>query len=77
MVQHFYSSGDSCDLTKKPRQVVVQLKCKKDAKSPHAVTIYLLEPTTCQYILGVESLIVCDLLDSADDLGLLNVSTLP
>nr|CAB3243499.1 endoplasmic reticulum lectin 1 [Phallusia mammillata] len=76
-VQHFYSNGETCDVTGKPRQVVVQLKCKKDALSPHAVTIYLLEPSTCQYILGVESLIVCDLLDSADDLGLLNADALP
>ena len=75
MVQHFYSNGDVCEETGKPRQVVVRLKCKPDAPSPHAVTIYLLEPSTCQYILGVESLIVCDLLDSSDEFGLLRESS--
>ncbi|KAM9257557.1 endoplasmic reticulum lectin 1 isoform 2-T2 [Cariama cristata] len=52
MVSHFYGNGDVCDLTEKPRQVTVKLKCK-ESDSPHAVTIYMLEPHSCQYILGV------------------------
>ncbi len=28
------------------------LRCK-ESESPHAVTVYMLEPQTCQYILGV------------------------
>uniref|UniRef100_A0A673CMK4 Endoplasmic reticulum lectin n=1 Tax=Sphaeramia orbicularis TaxID=375764 RepID=A0A673CMK4_9TELE len=52
LVSHFYGHGDVCDLTGKPRQVIVKLKCK-ESESPHAVTVYMLEPQTCQYILGV------------------------
>ncbi|XP_051868868.1 endoplasmic reticulum lectin 1 isoform X1 [Pristis pectinata] len=69
VVSHFYGNGDLCDLTGKPRQVVVKLKCK-ESESPHAVTIYMLEPQTCQYILGVESPIICKILDTADESGL-------
>ncbi|XP_072437007.1 endoplasmic reticulum lectin 1 isoform X1 [Chiloscyllium punctatum] len=72
VVSHFYGNGDLCDLTGKPRQVVVKLKCK-ESESPHAVTIYMLEPQTCQYILGVESPIICKILDTADENGLLSV----
>lgn len=67
-----YSNGDICDATGLPRKVIVRMKCKSDTKSPHSVTIYLLEPSTCSYILGVESLIICDLLETADEYGLLN-----
>ncbi|XP_067901039.1 endoplasmic reticulum lectin 1 isoform X2 [Heterodontus francisci] len=72
VVSHFYGNGDLCDLTGKPRQVVVKLKCK-ESESPHAVTIYMLEPQTCQYILGVESRVICKILDTADENGLLSV----
>ncbi|XP_019798196.1 endoplasmic reticulum lectin 1 isoform X5 [Orcinus orca] len=51
MVSHFYGNGDICDITDKPRQVTVKLKCK-ESDSPHAVTVYMLEPHSCQYILG-------------------------
>ena len=47
--------------TGKPRHVEVKLKCKK-SESPSAVSIYLLEPKTCEYVLGVESPLVCDIL---------------
>jgi len=65
-VSHFYSEGDICDLTGKPRQIEVKLKCKK-ADSPSTVSLYLLEPKTCEYVLGVESPLVCDILPHADD----------
>merc|ERR1712025_718848 len=64
-VSLFYSNGDICDLTGKPRQIEVKLKCKT-ADSPSTVTLYLLEPKTCEYVLGVESPLVCDLLPHAD-----------
>jgi len=64
-VSVFYSAGDVCDLTGKPRQIEVKLKCKT-ADSPSTVTLYLLEPKTCEYVLGVESPLVCDLLPHAD-----------
>ena len=42
-VSVFYSGGDVCDLTGKPRQIEVKLKCKA-ADSPSTVSLYLLEP---------------------------------
>ncbi|XP_034057824.1 endoplasmic reticulum lectin 1 [Gymnodraco acuticeps] len=74
LVSHFYGHGDLCDLTGKPRQVIVKLKCK-ESESPHAVTVYMLEPQTCQYILGVESPVICRILDTADEHGLLSISS--
>ncbi|KAK3872509.1 hypothetical protein Pcinc_022406 [Petrolisthes cinctipes] len=68
-VTHFYSGGTTCDLTGKPRQVEVKLKCK-ESSSPSAVALFLLEPQTCEYILGIETPIVCSLLSHADELGL-------
>jgi len=64
-VSVFYSGGDICDLTGKPRQIEVKLKCKQ-AESPSTVSLYLLEPKVCEYVLGVESPLVCDLLPHAD-----------
>ncbi|XP_036980746.1 endoplasmic reticulum lectin 1 isoform X1 [Acanthopagrus latus] len=74
LVSHFYGHGDVCDLTGKPRQVIVKLKCK-ESESPHAVTVYMLEPQTCQYVLGVESPVICRILDTADEHGLLSISS--
>ncbi|XP_014035525.1 endoplasmic reticulum lectin 1 isoform X2 [Salmo salar] len=74
LVSHFYGHGDVCDMTGKPRQVIVKLKCK-ESESPHAVTVYMLEPQTCQYVLGVESPVICQILDTADEKGLLSVSS--
>ncbi|XP_077469683.1 endoplasmic reticulum lectin 1 [Stigmatopora argus] len=71
LVSHFYGHGDVCDMTGKLRQVIVKLKCK-ESDSPHAVTVYMTEPQTCQYVLGVESLVICKLLDTADEHGLLS-----
>ncbi|KAM4772569.1 endoplasmic reticulum lectin 1 isoform 2-T2 [Rhinophrynus dorsalis] len=71
-VSHFYGGGDICEVNEKPRQVIVRLKCK-ESDSPHAVTVYMLEPQTCQYILGVESPVICKILDTADENGLLSI----
>lgn len=71
-VSHFYSDGDICDETGKPRQIEVKLKCKH-SESPSAVSVYLLEPKVCEYILGVESPLVCDILPFADENGLMDV----
>lgn len=68
----FYSEGDVCDITGKKRYAEVKLKCLNKPQQPHAVTIYLVEPKSCEYILGIESPIFCDLLDQADSNGLLD-----
>ena len=46
-ISHLYSDGDWCELTNKKRRVEVKLKCKK-SDSPSAVSLYLLEPKTCE-----------------------------
>ncbi|XP_052269325.1 endoplasmic reticulum lectin 1-like isoform X1 [Dreissena polymorpha] len=71
-VSMLYTNGDVCDLTNKPRFVEVKLKCLKDAVQPHAVSIYLVEPSPCEYILGVESPLLCNILEEADQNGLLD-----
>ncbi|XP_052769716.1 endoplasmic reticulum lectin 1-like [Mya arenaria] len=71
-VSMYYTNGDVCDLTGKPRFVEVKLKCLKGSNQPHAVSIYLVEPQPCEYVLGVESPLFCDILDKADDNGLLD-----
>ena len=57
-------------ITEKPRQVEVKLKCKR-SDSPSTVSLYLLEPRTCEYVLGIESPLVCDIIHLADNDGLM------
>ena len=73
-VQHLYTNGDVCDITGDPRQVIVRLQCRRNAPSPSAVIIHMTEPSTCSYLLVVETLLVCDLLESADELGMISSS---
>lgn len=69
-VSHFYSEGTICDITGKPRQIEVKLKCKEIKGHPDVVSLYLKEPKPCEYVLGVESPIVCPLLETVDKDGL-------
>ena len=69
-LSHFYSGGSICDKTGQPRQTEVKLKCLENPTSANAVSLYLLEPRYCEYILGVESPLICDILVHADDNGL-------
>ncbi|KAJ2950200.1 hypothetical protein O0L34_g11561 [Tuta absoluta] len=73
-ISHFYSGGDICDKTNKPRQTEVKLKCLENSSSPAQVSLYLLEPRTCHYILGVESPLICEILPLADENGLIKTS---
>lgn len=45
--------------------------------SPSSMAVYLLEPHTCEYVLGVETSIVCPLLQHADHLGMFKSSLPP
>ncbi|KAL1491163.1 hypothetical protein ABEB36_011803 [Hypothenemus hampei] len=73
-LSHFYSEGSICDKTGKPRQTEVKLKCPEKSGSPTtSVSLYLLEPKYCEYILGVESPLICEILDRADENGLVEV----
>lgn len=53
MVTHYYGAGDTCTETGKARDVEVKLKCKYSEGQTDTVSLYLLEPQTCSYILGV------------------------
>ncbi|XP_044731574.1 endoplasmic reticulum lectin 1 [Chrysoperla carnea] len=72
-LSHFYSGGTVCDKTGKARQTEVKLKCLENSSSPGAVQLYLLEPKYCEYILGVESPIICDIIGKADENGLVEI----
>lgn len=72
-LSHFYSDGSFCDKTGKLRQTEVRLKCVENfSSSPSSVSLFLLEPKVCEYILGVESPLICNILEYADDTGLIN-----
>lgn len=72
-LSHFYSDGSVCDKTGKLRQTEVKLKCvESHTTSPSSVSLFLLEPKTCEYILGVESPLICDILEYADENGLIS-----
>lgn len=70
-LSHFYQGGSLCELTGQKRQTEVKLKCMESATSATAVSLYLMEPQTCQYVLGVESPLICDILQKADEYGLM------
>lgn len=72
-ITHFYSDGTVCDKTGKPRQTEVKLKCLENFSSVNAVSLYLVEPRYCEYILGVESPLICDILARVDDNGLIEI----
>ncbi|XP_075224745.1 endoplasmic reticulum lectin 1 isoform X2 [Lycorma delicatula] len=75
-VSLFYGGGSICDKTGQPRETEVKLRCVP-GQSPSSVSLYLLEPHTCQYILGVESPIICQLLPHLDEFGLISKTVIP
>lgn len=68
---HFYSGGTVCPNVDKMRQVEVKLKCMENSASKSAVSLYLMEPKTCEYVLGVESPLICNIIHKADRDGLI------
>ncbi|XP_044165025.1 endoplasmic reticulum lectin 1-like isoform X2 [Acropora millepora] len=72
---HFYSGGEICDITGNPRTVQVRLKCK-ESKHVQEVALSLTEPRTCEYVLTVESPIICPLLQKMDENGIFEVDDL-
>jgi endoplasmic reticulum lectin 1 len=46
----------------------------ENTSSSGAVALYLLEPRTCEYILGVESPLICNILLQADENGLVKMA---
>lgn len=76
-ITHFYNGGSTCDKTGQQRQTEVVLKCLENAPSRSTVSLYLLEPKVCSYILGVESPIICDILDKVNEDGLVPRTEMP
>lgn len=74
-ISHFYQGGSICEETGKNRQTEVQLKCIEGTDSMTKVSISLQEPNVCQYLLTVESSIVCKIIQEADDDALINLNT--
>ncbi|XP_029170137.1 endoplasmic reticulum lectin 1-like [Nylanderia fulva] len=62
-LSHFYSDGSSCDKTEAFMQTEVKLKCVENhTASASSVSLFFLLPKTCEYDLGVESPLICDIL---------------
>ncbi|VDN08158.1 unnamed protein product [Thelazia callipaeda] len=72
-VSYMYAGGAACKEANIHRSVEVRVRCRTSSGSQTAVTIYLLEPYKCQYILGVESARFCDLLQTVDQYGLIQL----
>lgn len=72
-ITHLYQGGSKCDETGELRQTEVQLKCLENSTSKSRVSLYLMEPKTCNYILTVESQFLCDVIVAADEDGLIQV----
>lgn len=66
-ITHFYSGGSTCDKTGQQRKTEVILKCLENSPSRSTVSLYLLEPKVCNYVLGIESPLICDILDKVDE----------
>lgn len=63
-----YSNGQLCEASNKNRFVEVKFKCVKDIS--YAVSIYMVEPKTCEYLLGIESPWFCNFIKHADNDGI-------
>jgi hypothetical protein len=73
-IYHYYTGGAQCDQTGQPRAVEVKFRCVEHPSST-SVTLYLMEPKTCEYTLTVESGLFCPLLKSAtNDYGFIDTS---
>ncbi|UJR36910.1 hypothetical protein I4U23_029623 [Adineta vaga] len=69
-VSLYYTNGDVCEMTKTRRVVEVKLRCAKNVEKSHATSMYLVEPETCSYVMGVESSLFCNLIDYTDEYGI-------
>lgn len=70
-ITHHYQGGSPCDETGEKRQTEVQLKCLENSSSMSKVSLFLMEPKICHYILGVESPLICEIIEKVDEDGLI------
>ncbi|KAK0426006.1 hypothetical protein QR680_009499 [Steinernema hermaphroditum] len=54
------------------RSVEVRMRCRPNAGNLD-ISLFLLEPSTCQYVLGVDSPLLCSEMQTADDFGLMSM----
>ncbi|KAL7080726.1 hypothetical protein ACQ4LE_000966 [Meloidogyne hapla] len=73
LVTHLYTQGDICEENGAHRSSEVLIRCRDDIDA-HKVFIYMLEPSTCQYKVVLESTLFCEPLQNVDSLGLLSES---
>ncbi|CAK5104338.1 unnamed protein product [Meloidogyne enterolobii] len=67
---NLYTQGDKCEENGAHRSCEVRIRCRDDIVS-QKVFIYMLEPSTCQYIVVLESTMFCEPLQNVDSFGLL------
>ncbi|CAD5209595.1 unnamed protein product [Bursaphelenchus xylophilus] len=70
-VSMFYSRGDVCKEANTLRSCEVRLTCRQEeSQDSEKITMYLIEPETCTYVLVVESQLFCDPIQKAGKDGL-------
>lgn len=66
-----YSDGLFCEGVNKNRFVEVKFKClPTTSEGSHALGMYLIEPNTCEYLLGIESPWFCNIVKNVDMNGI-------
>ncbi|KAI6182649.1 hypothetical protein M3Y97_00403600 [Aphelenchoides bicaudatus] len=69
-----YTRGDLCSEANTLRKCEVQMKCPDKKDNPTLISMFLVEPSTCSYILLVESRMFCDKIQLADEFGMLPIT---
>ena len=49
--------------------MIICYRCIKTKEKSHAVSLYLVEPSVCDYLLGIESPWLCDHIENVDTNG--------
>ncbi|XP_045467077.1 endoplasmic reticulum lectin 1-like [Harmonia axyridis] len=69
-ITQFYTDGSVSNITGRPRQTEVKLKCIENTTHKDALVMYLHEINFGKYLLGIESPILCQVVPKADEDGL-------
>ncbi|KAK9874142.1 hypothetical protein WA026_002497 [Henosepilachna vigintioctopunctata] len=73
-INQFYANGCVSNVTGRPRQTEVKLKCMENS-SGNALVMYLYETNVGEYLLGIEAPILCHVIRLADENGLIPVKS--
>lgn len=74
-ITQFYSDGSVSDVTGRPRQTEVKLKCMENSGSRNSLVVYLYEIDHGEYLMGIESPVLCHVVAMADEDGLILYKT--